>query len=117
MKKPSLTFTLLVMCALPTWSLAADLTGKVDVIAPILAGQNQVYVRLKETVGNAIPSGSPGGSCSNSFAFVNMSDANFKNFVYPLLLLAKASDEFITLRTSGCDGAFPIIIGVDYPPR
>jgi hypothetical protein len=46
-----------------------------------------------------------------------MNDANFKSFVYPILLMAKAADGLITLRTSGCFSGYPIIIGVDYTPR
>jgi hypothetical protein len=46
-----------------------------------------------------------------------MSDTNFKNFIYPVILMAKAADATITLRTSGCSGTYPMIIGVDYSPR
>jgi hypothetical protein len=96
---------------------ADDLTGNIDVVAPILAGQNQLYVTLKNTTNNAVPNGSPGGTCSNSFSIALMSDANFKSFVYPLILIAKATNTQITLRTNGCIGIYPVIVGVDYTPR
>jgi hypothetical protein len=96
---------------------AGDLTGKIDVVAPYLAGQNQLYLTLKNTTNSVVPDGSPGGTCSSSFAIALMSDANFKNFVYPLILLAKATDTSITLRTNGCYGTYPLIVGVDYTPR
>jgi hypothetical protein len=103
--------------AFPLTVLAGDLTGRISTIAPIL-GQNQLYIRLADTDNSAIPSGSPVGTCSNAFAVVEMSDAYFKTFVYPLVLMAQAADAPITLRTSGClEGLYPRIIGVDYPPR
>jgi len=97
--------------------IAGDLTGRINVIAPYLAGQNQLYVSLKDTTNNAIPDGSPGGTCPSTFAIALMSDANFKNFIYPVILIAKTTDTFITLRTNGCFGAYPLIVGVDYTPR
>jgi len=97
---------------------ADDLVGKINSIAPYLGGQNQVYISLTNTTNNALPDGSPGGSCSGQFAFANMNDVFFKSFVYPLILLAKAADSFITLRTNGCFASqYPVIVGVDYTPR
>lgn len=110
---------LLAMAALttPLAVSAGDLTGKISTIAPIL-GQNHLYIRLADTPNNAIPSGSPAGTCSNIFAVVVMDDGHFKTFVYPLILMAQAADAPITLRTSGClEGTYPLIVGVDYPPR
>ena len=99
-------------------SEAGDLTGKIGTIDPYLNGQNQVYISLKNTTNNALPDGSPGGSCSGQFAFADMNDAFFKSFVYTLIVLAKATDTFITLRTNGCFAAqYPVIVGVDYTPR
>lgn len=110
-------FLAMVAFASPLAVSAGDLTGRISTIAPIL-GQNQLYIRLTDTPNNAIPSGSPGGTCSNVFAAVEMSDGYFKTFVYPLILMAQAADAPITLRTSGCfDGVYPLIVGVDYPPR
>lgn len=110
-------FLAMAALAFPLAVSAGDLTGRISTIAPIL-GQNLLYLRLTDTTNNAIPSGSPGGTCSNVFAVAPMSDAYFKTFVYPLILLAQAADAPITLRTSGClEGAYPLIIGVDYPPR
>ena len=98
-------------------SSAADLTGRVATLAPFLDTQNQLYVSLSGTPSNAIPDGTPTGTCSNTFAVAQMSDANFKSFIYPLLLAAKATDTPITLRTRGCLNGYPIIVGVDYSPR
>jgi len=100
-----------------TASQAGDLTGRVATLAPFLESQNQLYVSLVDTPGNALPDGGSGASCSNQFAVANMSDANFRNFIYPLLLIAKSADAPITLRTRGCFGPHPIIVGVDYSPR
>jgi hypothetical protein len=99
-------------------SSAGDLTGRIDVIAPVAQGvQAQVYLRMKDTPGGALPSGLPGASCSTQFAVAEMGDTNFKNFIYPLILMAKATDALITLRTNGCNGIYPMIIGIDYSPR
>jgi hypothetical protein len=108
---------LTVVCLLPIVGEGGDLTGRINTIAPILATQNQIYISMTGTTGNAIPDGLPGGSCSNTYAFADMANANFKSFVYPIILMAKAADAEITLRTSGCISGYPIIIGVDYTPR
>ncbi|WP_161829531.1 hypothetical protein [Steroidobacter agaridevorans] len=103
--------------AAPLAVSAGDLTGRISTIAPIL-GQDQLYIRLTDTTNNAVPSGSPAGSCSNAFAIAEMGNTNFKNYIYPLILMAQAADAPITLRTNGClEGLYPIIVGVDYPPR
>ncbi len=98
-------------------SHAGDLSGKIYTIAPYLGNQNKLYLRLTGTPGNAQPDGSPSGSCSDVYAVADMTDPYFKGFVYPLIVLAKAADSFITLRTLGCSGPYPAIVGVDYPPR
>jgi hypothetical protein len=108
----------LTACALPLAAAAGDLTEKTSTIAPTTNGQNYVYIRLTGTPGNANPSGSPSGSCSNLFAVALMTDSNFKSFIYPLILMAQTADAAITLRTNGCvEGTYPLIVGVDYPPR
>jgi hypothetical protein len=53
----SLTTLLMTMT---TVSSAGDLTGRIDVIAPVSQGvQAQIYIRMTDTAGGAIPSGLP----------------------------------------------------------
>lgn len=96
---------------------AGDLSGRIDTIGPILGTQNQIYISMTGTAGGAIPNGSPSGSCSSAWAYADMTNEYFKSYVYPLILMAKSAEASITLRTSGCFGAYPVIVGVDYSPR
>ncbi|MBL8269952.1 hypothetical protein [Steroidobacter sp.] len=48
---------------------------------------------------------------------MSLDDAYLKNFIYPLILMAQAADATFTLRTNGCLGQYPMIVGADCPPR
>jgi hypothetical protein len=58
-----------------------------------------------------------GSGCSSRYFVGQMSDPNFKSFVFPSLLAANATGTTIHLVVSGCDGLYPIIVSVEYGLR
>jgi hypothetical protein len=88
----------------------ATVIGQIQMLQPY-SPQGLVYVELQ---------GAPqldGGGCPNTFFVGEMSDANFKSFIYPTLLAANAAGGTIKLIVNGCSGAYPIVIGLEYSPR
>ena len=84
--------------------------GKIQMIQPYLP-QGLVYFTLQ---------GAPtlnGGSCPHSYFVGKMDDGNFKSFLYPVLLSAKATNADIKFIVNGCNGAYPLVVGAEYSPR
>jgi hypothetical protein len=86
-----------------------SIIGKVRRIYPSLAG-NVVYVDLQ-----GLPQ-LDGGGCPLYVFVGRMDDVNFKTFVYSALLAAKTADADIKIIVQGCQGAYPLISGVEYSP-
>jgi hypothetical protein len=89
-----------------------ELVGKIQMIQPYLP-QNMVYVHLKGYPEMA------GERCSGGNALLTgrMDDSNFKAFIYPALLAAKATDSDIKIRRQGCFNGYPLIVGIEWSPR
>lgn len=90
--------------------LADSVTGTIHMIEPI-SSQNLLYIHL---------TGKPvfnGGGCSSEFAVHVLDDTAFKNFTYPLILMAKATNQPAVVTVNGCQGVYPIITTVEFSPR
>jgi hypothetical protein len=98
-----------VLIASPLALADASLVAPVQTLAPN-SPQGLVYI---EMIG--VPS-ADGGGCPNILFVGLMSDANFKSFVFPTLLTAKATGQSVRLTVSGCYGQYPIVVGVQYEP-
>jgi hypothetical protein len=105
--KWSLAATVLV--ASPVTLADASLVAPVQTLAPN-SPQGPVYI---EMIG--VPS-ADGGGCPNILFVGPMSDANFKSFVFPTLLTAKAAGQSVRLTVSGCYGQYPVVLGVQCEP-
>jgi hypothetical protein len=101
--------TATVLVASPVALADASVVAPVQTLAPNLP-QGLVYV---EMVG--VPS-ADGGGCPNILFVGLMSDGNFKSFVFPTLLAAKATGQSVRVTVSGCYGEYPIVVGVQYEP-
>ncbi len=58
-----------------------------------------------------------GGSCPHSYFVGIMDDDNFKSFLYPILLSAKAINAEIKFIVNGCHGQYPLVVAAEYSPR
>ncbi len=88
----------------------ATVIGQIQMLQPY-SPQGLVYVEMQ---------GAPqldGGGCPNTFFVGEMSDANFKGFIYPALLAADVAGGTIKLIVNGCYSTYPIVVGLEYSPR
>jgi len=95
-------------CSLPTW--ANDLTGYIQ----------SLHANLNSKLFHIQLTGTPnfdGGSCKSVWTGNSLSDVNFRDFVMPLLIEAKAKGEKIRVWVSGCNKTYPKIYAVDWSPR
>lgn len=92
-------------------SAQSSITGIINTIHPNLNSGRT----LIEFVGK--PSAS-GGSCTNSWVGNDFTDVNFKDYVLPILMTAKATKAPVTVWVQGCvGGLYPRIYSIDYEPR
>ena len=84
--------------------------AKVKTIQPYLP-QRWVYIT---TESGALLDG---GGCESDWFVGQMSDDNFKCFVYSLIIAAKVAGADIEIRVGECNGAYPNIVGLEYSPR
>ena len=98
------------MLSTPAAFADASVVGQIQMVQPY-SPQGLVYIEMQ---------GAPqldGGGCPSSFFVGQMSDANFKSFVYPALLAANVAGSTIRLIVSGCYSQYPLVVGLEYSPR
>lgn len=91
--------------------LANSLTGTIHTL----------HVNLKSNRAHIYLDGKPtfdGGGCTNMWTANSLDDIKFRQFIWPLLMTAKATKEQITVNVDGCEGGiYPVIYSVDVVPR
>lgn len=108
---PAITMTILGYFAAAAAN-ADCVTGTIHTIMP-WESAGAVYVEMTGAV-------TLQGSCpAPSTWFVQLfTDNNFRQFVYPALLMAKATQDIVTICASGCiSSTYPAIDSVEYSPR
>ena len=58
-----------------------------------------------------------GGGCPNFWTGNSLDDVKFRQFIWPLLMTAKAAKEQVRVGVIGCEVNYPVIYSVDVIPR
>jgi hypothetical protein len=104
----SVVLSLIFFYSLPTW--ANDLTGYIQ----------SLHVNTKSKLFHVQLTGTPnfnGSGCKSIWTGNSLGEANFKEFVMPILIAAKTKGEKVRIWVSGCNGPYPKISAVDWSPR
>lgn len=95
---------------LPVAASSQTIVGDVHTVHSNLSSR-RVYMHLD---------GKPefdGIGCVSYWTVNSMDDLDFKTYVLPLLLTARASQQQVRVTVDGCVGAYPRITAVDLNPR
>jgi hypothetical protein len=68
-------------------------------------------------VGLPVMNGLPSGTCSSQWTANLLTDDLFMKYVWPLLMMAKASGQQVIVNTNGCTNGYPKIAAIDVEPR
>lgn len=58
-----------------------------------------------------------GGSCSSYWTANAITDVDFMKYLWPMLMMARASNTQVTVVVNGCTGSYPKITAVEVQPR
>ena len=98
----------------PMPAAAADrhITGTIHTLtAHQLDNAVYMYLEGKPVFGDGT------GTCDSFWTANSMDDAKFHDFIYPLLITAKASGLQVKVSVDGCLGSNPKIYAVEFEPR
>ena len=109
-KHSPLSLCVLSVCMMAKNAAADSVTGTIHTLDVDAAG-GRAYVQLE---------GLPwfnGGGCPSYWTVNDLTDQNFVKFIWPLLMMAKATGSRVTIVTNGCIGSWSKIVAAETDPR